>query len=230
MATTASEQRSPRRRASRAAGPANGNASSTTAVRLTEPTEDETTRAKRPAKKAAPPPRRRPNAPRTAIAALIAGVVAVGAVAALVVTAFVQQSHIEASEAREQRFVDTATQLAVNMHSYRQDSLEQTVDQFYNNTSGPLRDMLSQDDAVATLKQFFRQLGGSSEVVINGTALEGIDEVSKNASVLVSLRVTPTDADGNNQPSRPQRMRIIIHEDETGNMTGYDLKWPNGGT
>ena len=142
----------------------------------------------------------------------------------------IQQKNIEVEQARQQRYVDTATQLAVNMHTYQQESVEQTVDQFYNSTSGPLRDMLSQNNAVGTLKSFFRQLGGSSEVVVNGAALEGIDEVSKNASVLVSLRITTADMEGNNQPSKPQRMRIIVHEDDNGHMTGYDLKWPNGGT
>lgn len=228
MSTTAApEKRATRRRASRAAGPANGGAAETTTVRLKEASEP---KARRSARKAGPPPRRRPHGRLTAIGALVLSVVAAAAVAALVVVMTIQQRNIEAQQAREQRFVDTATQLAVNMHTFRQESVEQTVDQFYNSTSGPLRDMLSQNNAVETLKSFFRELGGSSEVVVNGAALEGIDEVSKNASVLVSLRITTADMDGNNQPSKPQRMRIIVHEDDNGHMTGYDLKWPNGGT
>jgi Mce-associated membrane protein len=27
----------------------------------------------------------------------------------------------------------------------------------------------------------------------------------------------------------PYRMRVIVHEDDNGRMTGYDLKYPNGG-
>jgi hypothetical protein len=51
----------------------------------------------------------------------------------------------------------------------------------------------------------------------NGAALEGkIDEVAKNAAVLVSVRVTVTDLDGVNSPSRPYRLRVIVHEDDNG--------------
>jgi Mce-associated membrane protein len=27
----------------------------------------------------------------------------------------------------------------------------------------------------------------------------------------------------------PYRMRVIVHEDDTGRVTGYDLKYPDGG-
>jgi Mce-associated membrane protein len=53
--------------------------------------------------------------------------------------------------------------------------------------------------------------------------------VADNAAVLVSARVTVTDLDGNNQPSQAYRMRVIIHEDDNGHMTAYDLKYPEGG-
>ena len=49
------------------------------------------------------------------------------------------------------------------------------------------------------------------------------------ATVLVSVRVTTTDANGNNQPSTPSRMRITVRQEDDGRMTGYDLKWPDGG-
>ena len=60
-------------------------------------------------------------------------------------------------------------------------------------------------------------------------ALESIDGVTDNASVLVSVRVTVTDMNGVNKPSEPYRMRVIVHEDDNGRMTGYDLKYPDGG-
>jgi Mce-associated membrane protein len=47
--------------------------------------------------------------------------------------------------------------------------------------------------------------------------------------VLVSVRVTVSDIDGVNKPSMPYRLRVIVHEDERGRMTGYDLKYPDGG-
>ncbi len=141
----------------------------------------------------------------------------------------VQKNNAEATQARNQRFVDTATQTVVNMFSFKQDNISESVDRFYNSTSGPLRDMLSQTNNVENLKSIFRDTGGSSEAVINGAALEGIDGVSNNASVLVSARVTASDMHGNNRPSQPYRLRIVVHEDDGGRMTAYDLKYPNGG-
>lgn len=141
----------------------------------------------------------------------------------------VQHRHTEAERAREQRFVDTATQTVVNMFSYRQDNIDESVNRFVNGTSGPLRGMLGANNNVDNLKGLFRATNASSEAVINGAALEDIDKVEDNASVLVSVRVTVADAEGVNKPSMPYRLRVIVHEDETGKMTGYDLKYPDGG-
>jgi len=38
-----------------------------------------------------------------------------------------------------------------------------------------------------------------------------------------------TDIDGVNKPSQAYRLRVIVHEDADGVMTGYDLKYPDGG-
>ena len=74
------------------------------------------------------------------------------------------------------------------------------------------------------------QVGGVLELaVVNGAALEKIDETSDNASVLVAVRVTVTDIDGVNKPSQAYRLRIVVNEDGNGRMTGYDLKYPDGG-
>jgi Mce-associated membrane protein len=155
--------------------------------------------------------------------------VATAVVGAAVATMIVQKIHTEAMQARNQRFVDTATQTVVNMFSFKQDTIEDSVNRLYNNTSGPLRDMLGQSNNVENLKAIFRDTGGSSEAVINGAALEGIDGISGNASVLVSARVTASDMNGNNRPSQPYRLRIVVHEGDDGRMTAYDLKYPNGG-
>ena len=183
----------------------------------------------RVARPAGPPPRRQPNRRLVAIVALATGLVAAAALAAVVVVLLVQQRHAEAIQARDQRFVDTATQTAVNMFSYTQDNIDDSVNRFVNGTSGPLRDMLSQNNNVENLKAIFRDTNASSEAVINGAALERVDEIAGNGSVLVSVRVTVTDIDGVNKPSQPYRMRIIVHEDDNGHMTGYDLKYPEGG-
>ena len=148
---------------------------------------------------------------------------AIGALAGCLTALIVQQRHAEAEQARNQRFVDTATQTVVNMFSYKQDNIDESVNRFVNGTSGPLRGMLGANN-VDNLKGLFRATNASSEAVINGAALEGIDNVEDNASVLVSVWVTVADADGANKPSMPYRLRVIVHEDETGKMTGYDLE------
>ena len=139
------------------------------------------------------------------------------------------QRKTDAEEIRAQRFVDTATQLVVNMFSYNQDNIDQSVARFVDNTSGPLRGMLSSNNNVENIKALYRHTDSTSEAAVNGAALESIDSVSDNASVLVSIRVTVTDREGVNKPSAAYRMRVIVHEDENGRMTGDDLKYPDGG-
>jgi Mce-associated membrane protein len=216
-----------RRRASRPAGPTNGKTAEATAVRVPAADPAGATPARRvPA--VAPQRRLAPSRLVTAVA-LACGLVATSVVGAAVAVLIVQESSADAVQARNQRFVDTATQTVVNMFSFKQDSIDQSVDQFYNSTSGPLRDMFSQSNNVENLKAIFRETGGSSETVINGAALESFDDISDNAAVLVSARVTASDMNGNNRPSQPYRLRIIVHEGEDGRMTAYDLNYPNGG-
>ena len=212
-----------RRRASRAAGPAAGGATAT-AVRVETP-RPVTVRLARPAA----PPRRQPNRKLVAALFLAAAVVATAVMAGLTALMVTQQRDAQAAQAREQRFVDTASQLVVNMFSYDQDTIDASVDRFVNNTSGPLRAMMTEGNNTENLKLLFRDTNASAEAVINGAALEKVDEVANNAAVLVSARVTVTDLDGNNQPSQPYRLRVIVHEDDNGHMTAYDLKYPDGG-
>ncbi len=160
---------------------------------------------------------------------MAAGLLLVAALAGCLTVLVLQHRHAEAAQARDQRFVDTATQTVVNMFSYTPDTIDESVDRFVSGTSGPLRGMLSANNNVDNLKGLFRATNATSEAVINGAALEGVDEVSDNASVLVSVRVTVADIDGVNKPSMPYRLRVIVHEDENGRMTGYDLKYPDGG-
>lgn len=175
-------------------------------------------------------PQRRPaNRRLVGLAALTFGFVAAAAVAAVVAILAVQQSHAQAEQRRNQRFVDTATQTVVNMFTFTQDTIDDSVDRFVSGTSGPLRDMLGQNNNVESLKAMFRDTHATSEAVINGAALEAIDDVANNASVLVAVRVTVTDIDGVNKPSQAYRMRVVVHEDDNGHMTGYDLKYPDGG-
>jgi Mce-associated membrane protein len=213
-----------RRRASRPAGPASGATTAGTGV-LVEP-QPVKVRLPRPA---SPPPRRQPHRTLVMLISLAAAFAAAVVLSGVVALMLVQQRDAESAEARQQRFVDTASQTVVNMFSYTQDNIEQSVDRFVNGTSGPLRDMMSQSNNVENLKALFRDTGASSETVINGAALEKVDDVANNAAVLVSARVTVTDMDGNNKPSQPYRMRIIVHEDDNGHMSAYDLKYPEGG-
>ncbi len=215
-----------RRRASRAAGPANGAASSSSTGVAAEAPQTVKVRLARPA---GPPPRRQPHPKLVALIGLGVTVVAVAVLGGVVALMLVQQRHAETADARSQRFVDTASQTVVNMFSYTQNNIDESVNRFVDGTSGPLRDMMSQPGNVDNLKAIFRDTNASSEAVINGAALEKMDETANNAAVLVSVRVTVTDLDGVNAPSKPYRLRVIVHEDDNGHMTGYDLKYPDGG-
>jgi Mce-associated membrane protein len=224
-----------RRRASRAAGPAKAESSDTTVAApkgATAVKVDGPTQPKRPVKKPTAikrPPRRQPHRVLVGWISFAAALLAVGALAACLTLLVIQQRHADAEQARAQRFIDTATQTVVNMFSYKPDNIDESVNRFYNGTSGPLRGMLSANNNVDNLKGLFRATNATSEAVVNGAALEGIDVVTDNASVLVSVRVTVADIDGVNKPSQPYRLRVIVHEDDAGRMTGYDLKYPDGG-
>lgn len=245
METEVAEQQSQkrvRRRASRPAGPVKREASDTpTAEADVEPMvvlEIPAAPKARPPRKATvttvssrlrPPPRRPGHRRLVGWISLAAALLAIAGLtwAGLVLVA--QQRDASNRLAREQRFVDTATQTVVNMFSYTPDTIDDSVNRFVNGTSGPLHSMLSSNNNVENLKALFRSTQATSEAVINGAALEEIDTVSDNASVLVSVRVTVADIDGVNKPSMPYRLRVIVHEDDTGKMTSYDLKYPDGG-
>jgi Mce-associated membrane protein len=219
-----------RRRASRAAGPAKGEASEAVSVQVDVPTEPtQPTKPVKALKPVKPPPRRQPHRVLVGAISFAALLLAIGAVAGCLVTLLIQQRHANAEQARDQRFVDTATQTVVNMFSYKQDNIDESVNRFVNGTSGPLRGMLGANNNVENLKGLFRSTNATSEAVVNGAAMEGVDQVTDNASVLVSVRVTVADIDGVNKPSMPYRLRVIVHEDDSGHMTGYDLKYPDGG-
>lgn len=159
---------------------------------------------------------------------LAASLPVIAALAWGVTVLVLQHRDAVARQAREQRFVDTASQTVVNMYSYTPDTIDESVNRFVNGTSGPLRSKFGSDN-VAFLKDLFRKTNATSEAVVNGAALESIDNISDNASVLVAVRVTVADIDGVNKPSQPYRLRVIVHEDEHGRMTGYDLMYPDGG-
>jgi len=219
-----------RRRASRAAGPAKSESSQAGTVHV-----DALVQAKQPAKAVTtlkpvkPPPRRPAHRALVGWISFGAALSAIGGLVACLTLLLTLQRHADAEQSRDQRFVDTATQTVINMFSYKQDSIDESVNRFYNGTSGPLRGMLGANNNIDNLKGLFRSTNATSEAAINGAALEGIDAVTDNASVLVSVRVTVADIDGVNKPSMPYRLRVIVHEDEQGRMTGYDLKYPDGG-
>ncbi len=223
-ASTESPKPVRRRRASRAAGPAGGEAAAT-GVRVDAP-KTVTVRLSKPV---GPPPRRQPHRGLVAWASLAFALVMVAALGTAVFFTVRHQDGEEADAAQTQLFVDTASQYVVNMFSYTQDTIDADVDRFVNSTSGPLRDMMSQGQNTENLKMLFRDTNASAEAVINGAALEKFDDLAKRADVLVAVRVTVTDLDGNNQPSKPYRLRVTVAEDDNGHMSFYDLKYPDGG-
>ncbi|MFZ0833469.1 MAG: mammalian cell entry protein [Mycobacterium sp.] len=226
--TESSPEQAARRRAVRAAGPANGGTVETTTVRVEKPPAEKR-QGRKPIRKAGPPPRRPGHRTLAAIVALAVGVLAVAGLATVVTSMYLGNRAAESAQQRDQQFVDAASQLAVNMYTFNQNTVEDSVKQVVNGTSGPLHDMLARDNHTQVLEQFFRSMGGSSEAVVTGAALESQDADAGTATVLVSVRVTTTDADGNNQPSTPSRMRITVRQEDDGRVTGYDLKWPDGG-
>lgn len=226
---TASNQRPARRRASRAAGPTG--AGVVAEVTTTSVVADSSTTEARAPKLTPlkPPPRRRANGRLVAVVAAAVLAVATVGLGALGYVMWNQQRSVDEVQARNERFVDTGKQTVINMFSYTQDTIDESVSRFIDGTSGPLRDMMSQGNNADNLKALFRDTQASSEAVVNGAALEKVDEIAGNASVLVAVRVTVVDMDGVNSPTRPYRLRVIVHEDDNGHMTGYDLKYPDGG-
>ena len=225
-ASTESPKPAGRRRASRAAGPASGEATTSATVPVKAAPKPVRVRLSKPV---GPPPRRQPH---RSLVALVAVATTLVLVIALGVAVFFTKKHEDGEEAdavRMQLFVDTASQYVVNMFSYTQESIDADVDRFVNSTSGPLRDMMSQGQNAENLKLLFRDTNASAEAVINGAALEKYDDLANRADVLVATRVTVTDLDGNNQPSKPYRLRVTVAEDDNGNMSFYDLKYPDGG-
>ncbi|MGV0592122.1 mammalian cell entry protein [Mycolicibacterium porcinum] len=226
---TASNQRPVRRRASRAAGPTGAAASEVTATTTAGGASTVTVpRVVKPAPLKAPP-RRRAHGRLVALVAAVALVLGTAALGGLGYVMLDQQRAVDEVQARNERFVDTGKQTVVNMFTYTQNTIDESVKRFIDGTSGPLRDMMSQGNNADNLKALFRDTQASSEAVVNGAALEKVDEIAGNASVLVAVRVTVADMDGVNSPTRPYRLRVIVHEDDSGHMTGYDLKYPDGG-
>jgi Mce-associated membrane protein len=225
-ASTESPKPTGRRRASRAAGPAG---EVTTSASVPVSVDTPTIAKVRMPKPVGPPPRRQPHRGLVALLALGATLVMVAALQTAVFLTVRHQRGEEAHAAQIQLFVDTASQYVVNMFSYTQETIDADVDRFVNSTSGPLRDMMSQGQNADNLKLLFRDTNASAEAVVNGAALEKFDDLANRADVLVAVRVTVTDLDGNNQPSKPYRLRVTVAEDDNGHMSFYDLKYPDGG-
>ena len=79
------------------------------------------------------------------------------------------------------------------MYTFKPDNVEQSVDRFYSEISGQLRDEWARDNHIANLKALLRATGNSSEAVVNGAALENVDN-------------------------------------DTGQMTASDMRYPDGGS
>jgi len=218
-----------RRRAVRPAGPAKGGLPETTTVRVdkTDKTTDEPPRAR----KSGPPPRRQPNRRLVAAVAISCVFSAIVVLAAAMYFLLLEpQITADQAQAHNQRYVDTAAQTLVNMYTFKPGNVEASVDQFYRGISGQLRDEWARDNHIANLKALLRATGNSSEAVVNGAALESVDNDTKTATVLVSLRVTQSDTNGNNKPSLPMRWRVVVQENlDTGQMTASDMRYPDGG-
>ena len=217
-----------RRRASRPAGPVELAESSGAALDMSVPVATADTATAQWISVQAP--QRQPH--RSLVMAVGVGVAALLVVLLALGSALLWHGNgqIEAAQDRDQRFVDTAKQTVVNMFSYTQDTVDQSVNRFINGVGpGPLRDMLSQNNNGDNLKYLFKQTQSNSDAVITAAALESVDETSKIAKVLVTVRVIMSDMNGVNQPSKAFRQRILVREDDNGHLSAYDVKYPDGG-
>lgn len=219
-----------RRRASRPAGPVELTDTSESLVDVAMPVPQSRLAVERPAVVPVGAPTRQPHRSLVAsvglaVAAVLVAVLAVGA--ALL---WHGNRQIEAVQDRDQRFVDTAKQTVVNMFSYSQNTVDESVNRFINGLGpGPMRDMMGQNNNGDNLKYLFKQTQANSEGVVTAAALESIDETAKIAKVLVTVRVTLSDMNGVNQPSKAFRQRVMVREDDNGHMSTYDMKYPDGG-
>ena len=221
-----------RRRASRPAGTA-GSAEATVldvAIPSTASNTSTDSGTAKPARPAIQVPRRQPHRSLVAAIGLAVATALVAVLAGGTWFLWHGNGQLEATQDRDQRFVDTAKQTVVNMFSYTQKNIDESVNRFVNGIGpGPLRDMMNQSNNAENLKYLFKQTQANSEAVITAAALESIDNTSDIAKVLVTVRVTLTDMNGVNQPSVPYRQRVFIREDDSGHMSAYDIKYPDGG-
>ncbi|MDR3663999.1 MAG: mammalian cell entry protein [Mycobacterium sp.] len=227
--------RGARRRASRPAGPVDV-AKAPTALDVAIPTSTGKTSGESGTAKVGRPAvpvqvlRRQPHRTLVATVGLAVAAVLVAVLAGGTWFLWRGNGKIEAAQNRDQHFVDTAKQTVVNMFSYTQNTVDESVNRFVNGIGpGPLRDMMNTSNNADNLKYLFKQTQANSEAVITGAALESIDNTSNIAKVLVTVRVTLTDMNGVNQPSTPYRQRVFIREDDNGHMSAYDIKYPDGG-
>lgn len=121
-----------------------------------------------------------------------------------------------------QPYVDTASSYVQNMYTYTADSVDRTVEQSLATSTNPLHDTLS--DSAGELKALLRDQGSSS-CTINSTGLEALN--GTEASVLVAMRATVTNADGQAGPSTPYAIRVMVRQ-VGGQLKVADLKWPDG--
>ena len=228
--TTPAARTATRRRASRAAGPTSeGVGPGALGIAVEKPITSTPQVARPGTRPSMTPPRRQPSRVRVALIGFAVLVLMAIPLCVVSIIWSLQVRGANSVDARNQLFVTTAEQTVINMFSYTQNTIDESVDRFYNGISGPLRDMMAQGNNRDNLKAVFRQTQADSEAVVSGAALEKVDEIAKNATVLVAVRVTVTDIDGVNAPSKPYRLRVVVHEDDDGRMTGYDLKYPDGG-
>ena len=88
-------------------------------------------------------------------------------------------------------------QTVVNMFSYKQDNIDESVNRFYNGTSGPLRGMLGANNNIENLKGIFRSTNATliSSSRRQGSSPNGATEanaVRVKAARRAAVRPLPT--------------------------------------
>ena len=165
-----------RRRASRAAGPALSESTAAGTVRAEVPAQPrQPAKPVKTLKSVKPPPRRPARRVLVGWISFAAALSAIGGLVACLTVLVLAQRHAEANQARDQRFVDTATQTVVNMFSYKQDTIDESVNRLYNSTSGPLRGIegwVEQRHGMSTVLLRLDFIGQAAAVKMEATDLE----------------------------------------------------------
>lgn len=156
------------------------------------------------------------------IAAVVALGLVCGAIGAVVPTIGAKvPPQLVSTSSQWQPYVDAATRLSKQMFTYEHGNEAAAVQSMLAQSTGALRERLTQDGNVEKLTQLFRDTNASSVATVDSAGLESFD--GSTAVVLVALSVQV-----GTQASTHYRQRVsVVKEGNT--LMVSDVKYPDGG-